>query len=505
MVPAPKPDPANYRLSVRDFGPIVEADVDFRPLTVFVGPSNTGKSYLATLAYALHQVLMDDSYSPRLFRRRHDYHLHENVDVEEIQLWAKDIDTSVKEFTPIGKIEDSIMNGVEDYFQDIGTHFMFELLRYYGVADIKRLHRNTQGSSAQIRFINSLRPLEKDNIAYCIDLSKRESTVEISHLPTITLDSEAKIILDTFPIIRGKEARQAIAREVKRHVLDKAIDSTISDTVGALNRPAYYLPAERTGIMRAHRTVESALIQQAQYAGIRRSANVILLSGVLGDFLQHLIDLRPTSHIIQDQNRNFRYLRNDNHDATAKQLESQILKGHISIIRSETGSPDFFYRPTGWTTDLPLMNTSSMVSELAPVVLFLRHVVKDNAVLIIDEPESHLHPAMQAEFTRVLAGAVKAGLRVILTTHSEWVVETVGNLVELWGVPEGRRESLPGGAYALPPEDVGVWLFQEKEGESGSVVTEVERDLDTGVYGVEYDDVAMALHNEWASAANANE
>ena len=112
---------------------------------------------------------------------------------------------------------------------------------------------------------------------------------------------------------------------------------------------------------------------------------------------------------------------------------------------------------------------------------------------------------MQVEFTRLLAGAVKAGLRVILTTHSEWVVETVGNLVELWGVPESRRESLPGGAYALPPKDVGVWLFQKKEGELASVVTEVKRDPETGVYGVEYDDVAMALHNEWASAANANE
>ena len=142
-----------------------------------------------------------------------------------------------------------------------------------------------------------------------------------------------------------------------------------------------------------------------------------------------------------------------------------------------------------------------MVSELAPVVLFLRHIIQPNSVLIIDEPESHLHPEMQVEFTRVLAGAVKAGLRVILTTHSEWVVETVGNLVELWGVPEGRRESLPGGEYALPPEAVGVWLFQEKEGESGSVVTEVERDPDTGVYGVGYDDVAMALNNEWANAA----
>ena len=44
----------HLELSVRDFGPISEANIDLRPMTVFVGPSNTGKSYLAILIYALH-------------------------------------------------------------------------------------------------------------------------------------------------------------------------------------------------------------------------------------------------------------------------------------------------------------------------------------------------------------------------------------------------------------------------------------------------------------------
>ena len=44
----------SLELEVANFGPIVEAKIDLRPLTVFVGPSNTGKSYLATLIYALH-------------------------------------------------------------------------------------------------------------------------------------------------------------------------------------------------------------------------------------------------------------------------------------------------------------------------------------------------------------------------------------------------------------------------------------------------------------------
>ena len=46
-------DPVDTEIQVADFGPIVEAKVNLRPLTVFVGPSNTGKSYLAILIYAL--------------------------------------------------------------------------------------------------------------------------------------------------------------------------------------------------------------------------------------------------------------------------------------------------------------------------------------------------------------------------------------------------------------------------------------------------------------------
>ena len=42
-------------ISVKNFGPIAEGSVDLKPLTIFVGPSNTGKSYMATAVYALMQ------------------------------------------------------------------------------------------------------------------------------------------------------------------------------------------------------------------------------------------------------------------------------------------------------------------------------------------------------------------------------------------------------------------------------------------------------------------
>ena len=46
-------DNGYLELEVSDFGPIVDARIDLRPLTVFIGSSNTEKSYLAILRYGL--------------------------------------------------------------------------------------------------------------------------------------------------------------------------------------------------------------------------------------------------------------------------------------------------------------------------------------------------------------------------------------------------------------------------------------------------------------------
>lgn len=44
------------QLAVSNFGPIIEGQISLRPMTVLVGPSNTGKSMLAILLYALHRA-----------------------------------------------------------------------------------------------------------------------------------------------------------------------------------------------------------------------------------------------------------------------------------------------------------------------------------------------------------------------------------------------------------------------------------------------------------------
>ena len=147
------------------------------------------------------------------------------------------------------------------------------------------------------------------------------------------------------------------------------------------------------------------------------------------------------------------------------------------------------------------MRASSMVSELAPVVLYLRHLVRPNDVLIIEEPESHLHPAMQVGFTRQLAAFVRAGVRVIVTTHSEWLLEELANLVRLSQIPEAERTGIAGSDVALDTNQVGAWLFKPEVSGEGSTVSEIGLD-ESGLYPSGFDDVAMALHNDWAAISS---
>ena len=55
--------------------------------------------------------------------------------------------------------------------------------------------------------------------------------------------------------------------------------------------------------------------------------------------------------------------------------------------------PIFIFKPNGWKDSPSLKNASSMASELARLALYLRHIVGLGNVLVVEEPESHLHPA----------------------------------------------------------------------------------------------------------------
>ena len=97
------------KVSVKDFGPIIEGTIDLKPLTLFVGPSNAGKSYLAMLVYSLMQSSDASIIGPYVIPMRYVYFrpgirgleaaqaLSDTIDeqdVKTINRWAQNIATN---------------------------------------------------------------------------------------------------------------------------------------------------------------------------------------------------------------------------------------------------------------------------------------------------------------------------------------------------------------------------------------------------------------------------
>ena len=500
---AAHPAEGEYRLDVSNFGPIVQANVELRPLTVFVGPSNTGKSYLAILIYALHRcfgglkLTFEGQFPHRLGWRIDPTELGSVANEKEVRRclhdWLLKALAAGKGSLPALPSEVvSYMRSSLEQIKSLGRDLEKEIKRCFGVDKSAELVRR-YGSATASRIGFSVPQNSAGRTCYQLEFGKGD--IQFSgHIP------ENEPLEIGFPgslddrndWLRRFTTRGVVESQDLEFLLESLAQTLFHNLLDPLYQDAHYLPADRTGVMHSHQVVVSMLIQKATTAGLRRSLDVPMLSGVLADFLEQLVEV--SSGRVRSDQRTARKL--------ARHLEDNILMGDVRVSRSVTGYPTFTYRPKDWKKDLPLMRASSMVSELAPVVLYLRHIVRSKNLLIIEEPESHLHPAMQADFARELARAVRAGVRIVMTTHSEWFLEQIGNLVRLSGLPEKKRKGIKGEDIVLHPDKVGVWLFKPTKSPKGSMVKEVKLDSETGLYGTGFEEVSETLYNESAAIFN---
>ena len=451
-------------ISVRNFGPIAEADLDLRPLTVFVGPSNTGKTYLSVLIYALHRIFVEFSGFPSLHILGFLYGFGADSVADSIELDKNRLETLNKQnkgqpirFSDLSKeVHEQIRFCLRD-LKSYGNHLETELKRCFDLNSISELIRSpgVQNDKTTISLTTSKE--NKDLWSFKMGVSESGVTVDDGQInentiifPEGWLPPTPRIYFDDIAAFLFKRRKNT-------------------------EKP-YYLPAARSGIIQSHRVIASSLIARSTRSSLETS-EIPTLSGGVADFMQELILYREGAR------------SDDGINSLADPLESDVLAGEIITKPSPTGYPEFLYRPEGTEQDMRLTRSSSMVSELAPLVLFIRGLVRPGDTLIIEEPEAHLHPAAQTDMAATIARLVRAGVRVLVTTHSDFMLQEIGNLVREGEL--GEKTSEP--ASWLEQEEVGAWLFQ-KNGK----VKEIEFDRIKGIEPMEYEDVAEALYNRWA-------
>ncbi len=60
-----------------------------------------------------------------------------------------------------------------------------------------------------------------------------------------------------------------------------------------------------------------------------------------------------------------------------------------------------------------------------------QNVAKPGDLLMVDEPELNLHPENQRRMARLFARLVNLGIRVFVTTHSDYIVKELNTLIML--------------------------------------------------------------------------
>ena len=384
-----------------------------------------------------------------------------------------------------------------------------EIMRCFGQNDVNNLIRFGARSGASIQITKTaLGNLGNADMFACnIRLTSQGADINssIPHGAQYRIaDSDFRQYL---PLVKGVlEASKRIdllpnqSRELqrKKRMLDHFISQYVNTltrlalptAVDPLHTPAYFLPADRTGVMHAHRVADCALGGSIPTSGLRPAISVPPLAGIRTDFLQKLVGLESDLSEQRVPENNL-----------GKQIEEKVLSGSVVIDRNDAYR-SFSYRPDGDQKSIPLAGSSSMVSELAPVALYLKHIVQRRDVLIIEEPESHMHPESQVAFACEISRLVRSGVRVLITTHSELILEQVGNLIRASGLPQSSQIDIADSDVVLDPDTVGVWLFSSEQEQNGSIVEEAVLDSDTGLFRVGFGAVREALYNQSALTFN---
>ena len=171
----------------------------------------------------------------------------------------------------------------------------------------------------------------------------------------------------------------------------------------------------------------------------------------------------------------------------------QILDGRIY---RDQAAGKYFYETTN--ANLPISAAASSIKEIAPLSLFVNRYDVSVSSILVEEPEAHLHPLKQRMMADVLSLLVNNQACVQITTHSDYLIRRLNELVLLNKISNKYKEEperfeevckevgIPS-YLSLNPQVIGAYLLQRRQDGTVEVVCQNTED------GVKFDSFYKAL------------
>jgi predicted ATP-dependent endonuclease of OLD family len=181
----------------------------------------------------------------------------------------------------------------------------------------------------------------------------------------------------------------------------------------------------------------------------------------------------------------------DEHPELLKEIET------ILGVNFIVGNDSISIKDNKTETIIPDYMASTSVRSLLYLHFWLKHQAQKGDLLMIDEPELNLHPENQIKMARLFAKLVNVGIKVWITTHSDYIVKELNNLIMLSQSKEKENllEELKEYGYTkndfLAPENVSFYTAVEDKNLGGCTVIRSK----IGKYGIETPSFDETLDN----------
>lgn len=431
------------KFEVKNLGGIKSGSFEVKPLTLFCGPNNSGKTWAMYSLYQFYSLLQ---YNDLILREVEEAIRKQGVDKLNLADW----------------------------------------LRRKGKFIVDRINRQVSGSLPELFNISSA-SIKNASFKLSAEGVDWASILQDAELQTAYVGEKSEICFST------PKGSEEIEISVQGSIIsedDLAFDS--ADFIRSFLFPGigrvFLMPAERNGLhlffheLRSRRT---ALLHHA-------SKKDIDIHELLRDVI-HSRYAMPIARYIDWLNNLVEIKRSGRgrFHGFAEKLKKGLVRGAYSVD-AMTGEITFkpYQVERGKKTDaLGLHAASSTVKSLFGLWFYLAYQAEVGDVLMIDEPELNVHPGNQRKLARFFASLVNAGLKIVMSTHSDYMVREFNSLIMLHRDTDGnlQKKHKYREDAILRPEEVGAYLFDKQKIEASKITPD-------GIYATTFDAVIRDLN-----------
>ena len=408
------------RLSLENIGIIETADVEINGLTLIAGTNDSGKSTIGKIAYALTKAFED-------FEKN-----YEKEKAIEMNYYFRDFYIFLRENIELRK-NPELLQFMDDF-------------HHYSRIDNKKLFLIIENS------INLLDDIDINDEAKINIISRYNRIKSIIQEKESRKSKVIKSIRKIFKSEFSGQINNLFENEGKIDVYEgdnKIINIRIKDNE---------ITMEKTNIFDEIFSFDSSIFIETPFA-------LTYKEGLELSNIYHVDDLL------------YKLMKPDLKKDKPKLNISKIVGGEISF--DEENDQFLFKKNVGnKKVQIQISNSASGIKSLGILqILEKTGEFNKNLLLVIDEPEVHLHPDWQVEYAKILIKLVENGVKVLVTSHSPYFIESINKYSKNSKIEQDVK------FYLSELKNTGKALIVDKTNDKDEIFDKLSKPFEKLIFG----------------------